>query len=69
MRGRKRNKSSWGGNGDDDADGCGGVCLKYEYESKRERDCVCWLMGGVGNGLEGDLHLRERLLCAVEAKV
>jgi len=23
---------------------------------REKRDCVCWLMGRVENGLEGDLH-------------
>ena len=59
----ERQKASWVGKGNDDTDGCG-VCLKYEYEyvlerererEKERRDCVCWLIGRVENGLEGDL--------------
>lgn len=28
---RTKEKALWGGNGDDDGDGCG-VCLEYAYE-------------------------------------
>ena len=62
---REKEKASWRGKGDDDGDGWGCFgCLKnmglngecVERERERE-DCVGWLLGGVENGLEGDLHL------------
>ena len=30
-----------------------------EKKKKKKRDCVCWLMGRVENGLEGDLPNTE----------
>ena len=52
-----------------------GVCLKYEYEGRereREREIgivfICWLIGRVEKGLEGDLLEKERVIRERERK-
>lgn len=38
------------------------MCMRHKLKGEeKKRDCVCWMMGRVENGLEGDLpYSRER---------